>query len=102
MYFVFSEEIFSVPAASRSNTRDVFTRSGIGIMGSNPTRGMDILVFFLFVLFCVGSSIATIQGIMSAVCKIQLSELILNGCTTESLFLMVEEGETFNTGRENA
>jgi hypothetical protein len=32
----------------------VFARSNVGIVGSNPTRGMDFCcVYFVFVLFCV-------------------------------------------------
>jgi hypothetical protein len=33
--------------------------SNAGIMGSNPTRGMDVCVFIVFVWSCVGNGLAT-------------------------------------------
>jgi hypothetical protein len=41
----------------QSKARNVFARSNIGIMGSNPTRGMDVCVYSAFVLSCVGSNL---------------------------------------------
>jgi hypothetical protein len=43
-----------ITVAARSKARNVFARSSTGIVGSNPTRGMDV-----FVLSCVGSGLAT-------------------------------------------
>jgi formate hydrogenlyase subunit 3/multisubunit Na+/H+ antiporter MnhD subunit len=37
----------------------VFDRSNTGVVGSNPTRGMDVCVYSVFVLACVGSGLAT-------------------------------------------
>jgi hypothetical protein len=37
-----------VPMAERSEERTVFGRSNIGIVGSNPTRGMDVCPRFFF------------------------------------------------------
>jgi hypothetical protein len=40
--------------AARSEAWTVFARSNTGIVGSNPTRGMDVYVrLFCVVLFCV-------------------------------------------------
>jgi hypothetical protein len=36
---------------------NVFNHSTTGIMGSNPTRGMDVCVYSVFVLPCVGSGL---------------------------------------------
>jgi hypothetical protein len=53
--------------------RTVFARSNIGIVGSNPTRGMDVCVrlFCVCVVLCVGSGLATgwshIQGVLPSV-----------------------------------
>jgi hypothetical protein len=46
---------------ARSKAWAVFARSNTGIMGSNPTRGMDVYVclFCVFVVLCVGSGLAT-------------------------------------------
>jgi hypothetical protein len=37
----------------RSEAGNVFPRSNTGIVGSNPTRGMDVCVSSVFVLLCV-------------------------------------------------
>jgi hypothetical protein len=45
-----------VTVAERSKSWTVFARSEAGVMGSNPTQGMDVwyvFVFILFVLSCV-------------------------------------------------
>jgi hypothetical protein len=38
-----------------------FARSNTGIMGSNPTLGMDVCVrlFYIFAVLCAGSDLAT-------------------------------------------
>jgi hypothetical protein len=41
----------SITVAERSKARTVFARSNTGIVGSNPTRGMDVCVR-LFCLCC--------------------------------------------------
>jgi hypothetical protein len=41
----------SVTVAEQSKVCTVFSRSETGIMGSNPTQGMD--VWYVFVLSCV-------------------------------------------------
>jgi hypothetical protein len=47
--------------AARSNARTVFARSNIGIVSSNPTRGMDVCLrlFYVCVFLYVGSGLAT-------------------------------------------
>jgi hypothetical protein len=43
-----------ITVAARSKAWTLFARSNPGIMGSNPTQGMDVCVrFSVFVLFCV-------------------------------------------------
>jgi hypothetical protein len=39
----------------------LFARSSAGIVGSNPTRGMDACVrlFLVYVVLCAGSGLAT-------------------------------------------
>jgi hypothetical protein len=60
-----------VPARSKAWT--VFARSNTGIVGSNPTQGMDVCVrlFCVCVVMCVGSDLATgwfpVQGVLPAV-----------------------------------
>jgi hypothetical protein len=50
-----------ITVASRYKAWTVFARSNAGIMGSNPTHGMDVCVcvYSVFVLFCVHSGLAT-------------------------------------------
>jgi hypothetical protein len=47
--------------AARSKARTIFPRSNTGIVGSNPTRVMDVCVrlFSVPVVICVGSGLAT-------------------------------------------
>jgi hypothetical protein len=45
-----------VTVAERTKAWTAFVRSDAGIVGSNPTRGMDVWCvnsFIVFVLFCV-------------------------------------------------
>jgi hypothetical protein len=39
-----------ITVAARSEARNVFTRSDAGIMGSNPTQGMDLWCVYAFIL----------------------------------------------------
>jgi hypothetical protein len=65
-----------VTVAARSKAWNVFARLNTGIVGSNPARGMDVCVYSVFVLSCVGSGLATgwsiVQGVLPTVymCKI--------------------------------
>jgi hypothetical protein len=45
--------ICPVPMAERSEARTVFSRLNTEIVGSNPTRGIDVSAFFCVVLSCV-------------------------------------------------
>jgi hypothetical protein len=40
-----------VTVAERSNVSTVFARSEAGIVGSNPTQGMDLWYVYVFILF---------------------------------------------------
>jgi hypothetical protein len=57
---------------------------------------------YVFAFFSLCIILAAVQGIMSVVCEIQVSELVLNGYRPDSPFVMVTERETFNTGCEKA
>jgi hypothetical protein len=54
-----------ITVAARSKAWTVFVRSNTGIVGSNPTRGIDVCVYSVFVL---GSGLATdwslVQGVL--------------------------------------
>jgi hypothetical protein len=53
-YFLLVSEIMPVMVAERSKVCTVFARSETGIVGFNPTQGMDVwCVYILFVLSCV-------------------------------------------------
>jgi hypothetical protein len=62
-----------ITVAARPKEWNIFTCSNIGIMGSNPTQGMDVYVrlFCVYVVLCVGSGLATgwssIQGVLPSV-----------------------------------
>jgi hypothetical protein len=57
---------------------NVFARLNTGIVGSNPARGMDVCVYSVFVLSCVGSGLATVwslvQGVLPIVYKCRITE----------------------------
>jgi hypothetical protein len=42
--------VLSVTVADRSKAFTVFVRSEAGIVGSNPTKGMDVLCVYVFIL----------------------------------------------------
>jgi hypothetical protein len=50
-----------ITVTARSKARTVFAPSYAGIVGSNPTRGMDVCVhlFCVCVVLCVGRGLAT-------------------------------------------
>jgi hypothetical protein len=48
-----------ITVAAPSKARTVFARSNAVIVGSNPTQGVDVCVYSVFVLSCVGSGLAT-------------------------------------------
>jgi hypothetical protein len=50
-----------ITVTARSKALTVFARSNAGIVGSNPTRGMDVCVrlFFVCVFLCVVSGLTT-------------------------------------------
>jgi hypothetical protein len=77
-------------AAEWSKTRNIFARRNIGIVGSNPTRGMDVCVYYVFVLSCAGSGLATglspVQEVLPTVyIRLINSEVILNRNRPEGL-----------------
>jgi hypothetical protein len=66
-----------ITVAARSKTWTVFARSNTGIVGLNPTRGMDVYVrfFCVCVVLCVGSGLATgwslVQGVLPSVYRLR-------------------------------
>jgi hypothetical protein len=55
----------STTVAARSKAWTVFARSKSGIVGSNPTRGMDVCVFSVFVLGSVlATGLSLVQGVL--------------------------------------
>jgi hypothetical protein len=64
-----------VTVAERSKAWTVFTRSGAGIVGSNPTQGMDVWCVYAFILCCVvlcldrglAISWSLVQGVLPSV-----------------------------------
>jgi hypothetical protein len=56
--------------------KPVFGRLDTGVVGSNPTRGMDIRVYSVFVSSCIDSGLATVwslvQGFLPTVYKIKI------------------------------
>jgi hypothetical protein len=57
----YSKLILKLPITVAARSKAVFARSDAGIVGSNPTRGMDLCVcaYSVFVLFCIGSGLST-------------------------------------------
>jgi hypothetical protein len=59
-----------ITVAARSEAWTVFARLGAGIVGSNPTQGMDVCVrlFCVCVVLCLDSGLATgwslFQGVL--------------------------------------
>jgi hypothetical protein len=49
---------WSVMVADQSKTRTVFARSEAGIVGSNPTQGIDVWCVYAYIL-CLGRGLAT-------------------------------------------
>jgi hypothetical protein len=64
-----------ITVAEWRKTWTVFARSNTGIVRSNPTQGMDVCVYSVFVLSCAGSSIATgwfpVRGVLPTVLRIK-------------------------------
>jgi hypothetical protein len=53
--------VLPIAAASQSKARIFLARSNTGVVGSNPTGGMDVCVrlFCVCVVLCLGSGLAT-------------------------------------------
>jgi hypothetical protein len=71
-----------ITVAARSKAITAFSRSNTGIVGSNPTRSMDVWfrLFCVYGVLCVGSGLATdwsvVQGVVTTVYRITyLTEL---------------------------
>jgi hypothetical protein len=54
-----------ITVAACSKARTVFARSNTGIVGSNPTRDMDVCVYSVFVLgSCLATGWSLVQGVL--------------------------------------
>jgi hypothetical protein len=68
--------------AARSKAWTVFVRSNSGIVGLNPTQGMDAFVrlFCVCVILCVSNGLATgwspAQGVLATVYKIKKETVV--------------------------
>jgi hypothetical protein len=87
-----------ITVGARSKAWNVFARTKTGIVGSNPTRDMDVCVYSVFVVSCVGSGFATgwslAQGVLPTVYKIHSSRLMnLMRNRPEGLIQKTEEEE---------
>jgi hypothetical protein len=66
-----------IKVAARSKAWTVFARSNVGIVGLNPTQGMDVCVrlFCVRVVLCVGNGLATgwspVHGVLPTVYRIK-------------------------------
>jgi hypothetical protein len=66
-----------ITVAARSKAWTVFSISNTGIVGSNPTQGMDVCLrlFCLYVVLCVGKGLARgwspIQGVLPTVYRVK-------------------------------
>jgi hypothetical protein len=62
-----------ITVAARSEAWTIFARSNTGIVGSNPTQGMDVCLYLFCV--CAGSGLATgwfpVQGVLPTVYRIK-------------------------------
>jgi hypothetical protein len=73
--------------AARSKPWSIFFRSNAEIVGSNPTRGIDVCLrlFCVCVVLCLGSGLATgwslVQGVLPTVYRLRnWSEIAFHGC----------------------
>jgi hypothetical protein len=73
-YYIFN---FPITVAARSKAWTVFARSNNGIMGLNPTRGMDVCLhlFCVCIVLCVGSSLtrgwSPVQGVLPTMYRLR-------------------------------
>jgi hypothetical protein len=66
-----------ITVAARSKAWTVFVRSNTGLVGSDPTRGMDVCLrlFYVYFVLCVGSGLVTglspVQGFLVRVYRLR-------------------------------
>jgi hypothetical protein len=71
-----AELVNIIQANRRSQWPHAFARSNAGVVGSNPTRGMDVYVrlFCVCAVLCIGRGISTgwslVQGVLLSVYRI--------------------------------
>jgi hypothetical protein len=60
-HFDLLHDVGPITEAARSEACNDFTRSNAGIVGPNPTQGMDVCLrlFYICVVLCVGSGLTT-------------------------------------------
>jgi hypothetical protein len=76
-YFHVLNYLTPITVAARSKAWTVFARANTGIVGSNPTWGMNVCVhlFCVYAVLCAGSGLVTdlspIQGVLPTVYSIE-------------------------------
>jgi hypothetical protein len=77
VFIIYTTNLISaITMAAQSKAWTIFARSNTGVVGSNPTLGMDVCVrlFLVCAVLCVGSGLATgwslVQGVQSAAYRI--------------------------------
>jgi hypothetical protein len=74
--FPLINHLVPITVAAPSKSWTIFARSNDGIVGWNRAQGMDVsvYVYFVFVLFCVGSILATswspVQGVLPTLYRV--------------------------------
>jgi hypothetical protein len=75
----------AMTVATWSRTWTVFSRSNTRIVGSNPTRDMDVRVFFSVCVICVSRGLemgwSPIQGVLPTVCRIKKAAKVQKAAT---------------------
>jgi hypothetical protein len=92
-WFSFYSVWVQITAAARFKSWTVFDRSNTGVVGSNPTRGVDVYMrlFSVYVVLCVGRGLATgwssVQGVIRTEYRLRNKkkkncQVPINGCRT--------------------
>jgi hypothetical protein len=75
LYFPHIMYIWPTTAAARFKSWTVFARPHAGIVGSNPTQGMDVCIVCVCSVLCVGRGTATgsspVQGVLPTMYRIK-------------------------------
>jgi hypothetical protein len=74
------EVCWPITVGARSEAWNIFAHKNTEIMDSNSTRGMDVCVYSVFVLSCIGIGLVTgwspVQLVLPTLCKIHSFRII--------------------------